>query len=303
MAVLNPPRSLPGLGRSIVNFLCTARGEWSEDKLLELFKPEGLNDAPSSSDGVRNTVSAFRAIGVLRSESGSLSVSESVSALGTKFSVSQFRRVMQVHVFNLDRDGNPWRTEPGEAHTSGAKDLMRPLSWMLAQDALRPLSWTDNIQTMQRDQFESTNNDEWAISNDTRATSSSRWALALGLVSPSMGKGSGIVPLPVVAIDDVIDELPTERIPISDFLAGLGAKLPVLHGGVVRKWLVEHIGGDPDPGIASDCAVSSVGQALRILDERGRLKFEALPDAPGLRLSRSEDYRQTHVTVLRKAKR
>ena len=304
MAVLNPPRSLPGLGRSLINFLIDARGEWTEEKLLELFKPEGLNDGPSSQDGLTNTLSAFRAIGMLTSQGGSVTVSDSVTALGSKFTPTKFRRMMQVRVFDLDRDGDPWQSEAGDAHTSGARDLTRALSWILAQDALgRPISWIDNIQPMQRTQFRSANNLDWAITNDTRWTAASRWALALGVASPPMVKSSGLIPLPVVAIDDVLDELPAGRSPIGEFLADLGSKLPVLHGGAARTALTAHLGTDPDPGIADDCADSSVGQALRILEERGRVRLETLPDAQGVRLSRFEKNRKTHVTVKRGGKR
>ena len=304
MAVLNPPRSLPGLGRSLINFLIDARGEWTEEKLLELFKPEGLNDGPSAHDGLKNTLSAFRAIGMLTSQGGTVTVSDSVTALGSKFTTTKFRRMMQTHAFNLDRDGDPWQSEAGDAHTSGARDLTRALSWVLAQDALgRPLSWSDNIQPMQTTQFGSANNEDWAIVNDTRWTAASRWALALGVASPPMVKSSGVIPLPVVAINDVLDELPAERTPIAEFLTRLGSKVPVLHGGAARTALTVRLGIDPDPGIADDCADSSVGQALRILEERGRMSFETLPDAHGIRLSRFDNNRQTHVTLKRGGKR
>ena len=42
MAVLNPPRTLPGLGRAIVNYLLDARRSSTEDDLVAAFKPEGL---------------------------------------------------------------------------------------------------------------------------------------------------------------------------------------------------------------------------------------------------------------------
>ncbi|MFC7500596.1 protein DpdG [Nocardioides sp. CPCC 206347] len=306
MAVLNPPRSLPGLGRSLINFLIDARGDWTEDKLLDLFKPEGLNDGPSARDGLTNTLSSFRAIGMLRSENGVVTVSESVTTVGSKFSNSQFRRLMQTHVFDLERDGDPWHREEGDAHTSGARDLTRALSWLLAQDALgRPLSWTEKVQPLQTSQFQTGANEKWAITNDTRWTAASRWALALGLASPPMMimKSAGVVPLPVVAVNDVLDDLPLGRIPITDFLTKLSSKIPVLHGGSVRTALTAHLGADPDPAVAEDCADSSIGQALRILEERGRLAFETLPDARGVRLARSDTSRQTHVTLKRGGKK
>lgn len=304
MAVLNPPRSLPGLGRALVNFLIAGRGEWDEDKIVAVFKPEGLNDSPSARDGLANTMSALRAIGMLSSSQGNVTVGSTVTAAGSNFSTGEFRRLLQVHVFDLGRDRDPWHIEAGDAHTSGARDLLRALSWMLAQDVLgHPLSWVDNIQPLQISQFRTKSNDRWAITNDTRWTAAARWSLALGVGSPSILKSGGVTPLPVVAIDDVLSEITPDLMPIADFLTLLGTRLPVLQGGPVRSSLVSHLGADPDPGVAEDCVDSSVGQALRILEDRGRLKFDTLADSQGFRLSRSEPGRRTHVTVLHQGKR
>ena len=68
MAVLNPPRSLPGLGRAIVNYLLDARRNWTEDDLVAAFKPEGLNPAAEAAGGLKNTMSALRAINVLEAD-------------------------------------------------------------------------------------------------------------------------------------------------------------------------------------------------------------------------------------------
>jgi hypothetical protein len=305
MAVLNPPRSLPGLGRSVINFLIAARGEWDEQKLLDLFKPEGLNNSQSASDGLTNTLSAFRAIGMLKSQSGKIAVSDSVTSVGSKFSSAEFRRLMRAHVIDLERDGDPWHLEEGDAHTRGSRDLTRALSWLLAQDALgRPLSWTEQVQTLQISQFRTSANDKWAITNDTRWTAASRWALALGLAAPPMVmKSAGVVPLPLVAVSDVLDDLPAGRMPITEFLVKLGTKIPVLHGGSVRTALNSHLGSDPDPAVAEGCVDSSVGQVMRILEARGRISFETLPDAQGIRIARSDNARQTHVTLKSGGKR
>lgn len=300
MAVLNPPRTLPGLGRAIVNHLLDARRSATEDDLVAAFKPDGLNPDATAADGVRNTISSLRAIEVLRtSTDGTLQLGEKVPAPQTPFDRDQFRRLLQARVFDLSRDGDVWVTQAGDAHTSGARDLNRALSWVMAQDALgRPLSWVDNLQTMQAEQFRTTNQQAWAITNDTRWTAASRWILALGLGTASVMKDRpGLVPLPVVALDDALASIPDERISVHELLSRIGKAVPVLHGGSMRAGLVSTLGTDPDPGIAADCADSSVGQALRMLEERGRVVFETLPDAPGIRLSRFDAARQTHATV------
>ncbi|MFF7458660.1 protein DpdG [Kitasatospora sp. NPDC008115] len=306
MAVLNPPRSLPGLGRAVISFLNTDRRSWTDETLVEAFKPPGLNDDKTSAAGVQDTLSAFRAIGMLtRDKNGVVTVTEGEHARGA-LTQAQFRRAVQRHVMDLSRDGDPWNVSAGDAYTSGARDLLRALSWFLAQDPLgRPLSWNENVQGLQDAQFGTSDNETWAVVNDTRWPPFSRWAKALGLASPSLLKSApGLVPLPVVAIDDVLDELPEGRMTIVDFLAHLAVKLPVLHGGSARATLVAtRLENDPDPGVLADCADSSVGQALRILEERGRVVFSALPDATGLRLLASDSNRHTHVTLARGGKR
>jgi hypothetical protein len=271
--------------------------------MVEAFKPPGLNEGITAHEGVTNTLSAFRTIGMLSvDKNGVVTVTDTVAKGGTTLTPAKFRRALQIHALDLDRDGDPWQTRPGEAHTNGARDLARALSWFLAQDALGcPLLWTGNVQTLQQAQFPIQDNETWAITNDTRWGALSRWAMALGLASPSLvQKKPGLVPLPTVAINDVLDELPAGQTAIDDFLARLTNKLPVLYGGLVRTSLAESLpSGDPDPGVKEDCADSSVGQALRVLEGRGRLVFDTLPDADGVRLSRFDRSRQTHVTVRR----
>jgi hypothetical protein len=300
VAVLNPPRVIPGLGRSIVNFLIENRSAWDDAGLVEAFKPAGVNEDGGAADGVTNTLSAFRAIGILESGArGNTTVAGSVTAYGRAFDRAEFRRLMLKHVFDLDRDGDPWSIAEGEANTSGARDLSRALSWFLAQDALgEPLRWADNVERLQAVQFATNQNDKWALINDTRWNAFARWALALGLAVPSVVRSRpGLVPLPTLAIADVIEELPTGRLPISEFLNALAQRLPVLSGGVIRNSLATRLATDPDPGIQSHAVDSSIAQVLRALEARGRLSFESLADAGGVRLSKSDQARTTHVTL------
>jgi hypothetical protein len=300
LAVLNPPRVLPGLGRAIINFLIESRSAWDEAGLIDAFKPGGVNESGGAADGVKNTLSAFRAIGMLHtSPQGGITAAESVTMHGSMFGRDEFRRVMLNHVLDLDRDGDAWAVGDGDASTSGARDLTRALSWFLAQDALgAPLSWNDNIQKMQADQFGTSENLRWPIANDTRWNAFARWAPALGLAVPSVVRGaSGLVPLPTLAITDTIAQMPDGQMQIEDFLNALARKLPVLSRGVVRSGLVARLAVDPDPGVHNNSVDTSVAQVLRILEARGRLSLETLADAGGLFLSPSSHSRTTHVTL------
>ncbi|MDQ0679675.1 hypothetical protein QFZ30_003057 [Arthrobacter pascens] len=299
MAVLNPPRVLPGLGRAIINFLIENRSNWDEAKLIDAFKPPGVND-DGGAESIKNTLSAFRAIGMLENNGqGNTTVTNRVTMRGSRFGRDEFRRLMLSHVLDLSRDGNPWAVGDEEASTSGARDLTRALSWFLAQDALgTALSWNDNVQKMQADQFGTTQNDQWPIANDTRWNAFSRWAPALGLAVPSIASGnSGLVPLPTLAIADAVAELPNGHMPIQDFLDSICRKLPVLPGGVIRNGLVARLNVDPDPGVQGDALDTSIAQVLRILEARGHLTLDNLADASGVFLSRSSHNRTTHVTL------
>ncbi|MET9346280.1 protein DpdG [Streptomyces termitum] len=301
MAVLNPPRSLPWLGRAIINFLIDSDKTWTEEDLTAAFKPLGLNEAPSAAEGIADTLYVFRAIGLLTLDAGTLTLAGAAARSKTALTPATFRRVLQEHVFDLARDGDPWQVESGDASTAGARDLTRALSWFLAQDALGlPLSWTGNIQQLQAAQFSHQDKKKWALMNDTRWNAFSRWARVLGMASPSLVQSKpGLVPLPVVAIEDALEDTLARQMPIGEFLGILAAKIPVLHGGLIRTSLTQLLpGGDPDPGIRNDCADSSIGQALRFLEDRGRLALTTLPDADGVRLSRFDTTRQTHVTLL-----
>ena len=298
MAVLNPPRVLPGLGRSIVNFLIESRSFWDDAALVAVFKPPGVND-DGGTEGVTNTLSAFRAIGMLDSDrQGNIIVASSVAEQGSGFGRAAFRRLVLAHVLDLGRDGDPWSVSEGDASTGGARDLTRALSWFLAQDALgTPLRW-DNVQKLQSDQFRTSQHQEWALTNDNRWNTFSRWGPALGMAAPSVVRAKqGLVPLPTVAVTDALDDMPATRMPIQEFLGALAQRLPVLFGGVIRNGLVSRLGNDPDPGVQANAVDTSIAQVLRLLESRGRVAFESLADAEGVQLSHSDQTRTTHATL------
>ena len=112
MAVLNPPRTLPGLGRAIVNYLLDARRSSTEDDLVAAFKPEGLNPGSEAAGGLKNTISSLRAINVLETNpDGTLQLGAQVPTPKAPFDPPEFRRLLQARVFDLGRDGDVWATQ------------------------------------------------------------------------------------------------------------------------------------------------------------------------------------------------
>lgn len=305
MAVLNPPSALPGLARAIVNHLLVSRAAYDEERLTALFAPPDLWEGDVTR-GVDNTLKACRALGVVvqNRESG-LSVSDAVreASRGGAFTREAFRVLLRSAVLDLSRDGDPWLQ--GDGRTTGAKDLMRALAWFLNQDALGPpLSWLTqgegNVQTMQDQQLPDLPDEDRPILNDTRWSSFSRWVVPLGFADAATASaGTGLVPLPVLAIRDAVKRMSPGTRPVEAFLASLVRELPVLPGGAVAEGLRVQFGEDPDPSVRRGGLASGVAQSLLILEDEGLLTMSYGADADASRtLFEDGDSRQvSSVTV------
>jgi hypothetical protein len=305
MAVLNPPSALPGLARAIVNHLLLSRAAYDEERLTALFAPADLGEGDVAR-GVDNTLRACRALGVLvQGPEQRISVSQVVQEAycGAAFTRDPFRVLLRSSVLDLRRDGDPWLQ--GEGRTAGAKDLMRALAWFLNQDALgSPLSWraqgAGNVQTMQARQLPNTAEEERPIVNDTRWSSFTRWVVALGFAEAATALGStGLVPLPVRAVRDVVQRMPAGSRPIEEFLGALARDLPVLPGGSVSEGLRAQLSEDTDPSRRLGGLPSGVAQSLLILEDEGLLTMSYGADAAVARtLFEDGDSRQVSSITL-----
>jgi hypothetical protein len=288
MAVLNPPGALPGLARSIVNHLLTARASYDVARLTALFAPAGINTSEDWTRGVDNTLSAARAIGLIETpRGGTVVIPEAVRSRtrGRPFTRPAFRRLLRELVLDVRRDGDPWAVDD-EARTAGARDLNRALSWFLAQDALGPaMSWTGpdehNVERLQSTQLQHLPDEDRPILNDTRWGAFGRWVLAMGLgePAPTRGGGTGIVPLPLEAIRDVALRMERRTWPVAEFLDALATALPVLDGGVFRDGLRTVVSEEPDPGVRAHAVDSSIAQAVLLLEEERCLELTYGSDA------------------------
>jgi hypothetical protein len=288
MAILNPPSSLPGLARSMTNYLLGSDTTCEEERLVALFSPPGLAGDDAGSRGVDNTLVVGRAIGLFE-HTGDRRVLLSRPAVdradGRPYSKVDFRRLVRDLVLDRERDGDPWDNAAGP-RTSGARDLARALSWFLAQDASGPpLTWNaddrHSIQSLQSSQLRSVPRDDRAILNDTRWGAFTRWAPFLGLTDHAyvQSVGIGLVPFPAVAIRDVLAELPPGAQSVAAVLQYIRKRLPVLHGGAYRRSLDSLLPDDPDPCVRRNGLDSSIAQSLLLLEEEGILKLEQRADA------------------------
>ncbi len=305
MAVLNPPSALPGLARAIVNHLLVSRAVYDEARLTALFAPADLWEGDVTR-GVDNTLKACRALGILvQSRESGVAVSDMVqeASRGVAFTRATFRVLLRSAVLDLSRDGDPWLL--GEGRTTGAKDLMRALSWFLNQDALGPpLSWRiqgeGNVQTLQDAQLPNLPDEDRPILNDTRWGSFSRWVVALGFAEAATASaGTGLVPLPALSIRDAVKAMSPGARPVEEFLSALVRELPVLPGGSVAEGLRVQFGEDPDPSLRKGGLASGVSQSLLLLEDEGLLTMSYGADAVATRtLFEDGDSRQvSSVTV------
>lgn len=308
MAVLNPPSSLPGLARSMTNYLLESDMSCDEELLVALFSPPGLVGDDSGSRGVDETLVVARAIGLFeqtRDRRLRLSQEAIDQASGRLYSKAAFRRLARDLVLDLDRDGDPWDKQVG-AWTSGARDLTRALSWFLTQDASGPpLTWEVredrfSIQWLQSIQLGTIAMEDRAIVNNARWGAFTRWAPFLGLADygyvPSVGVG--LIPFPAVAIRDVLTELPPGDQPVAAILEHVRKRLPVLHGGACRRSLDAVLPDEPDPCVRRNGLATSLAQPLLLLEEEGLLKLEQRADAERELLFDEEERYVSHVVIV-----
>jgi hypothetical protein len=302
MAVLNPPGALPGLARSLANYLITSDSPVEEGELASTFSPPGM---PGGDESVVQTLAVGHSVGLFSRNSNGTSLGEPLRsrANGSVLSKEAFRRAFVDLLLSPERNEDPWFGED-EARTAGGKDFGRALSWFLAQDALGPaLTWTGvggrgNAEDLQAAQLRDMPRDQRPFPNNTRWGAFSRWAPACGFCtySSTRASGVGLVPLPRIALRDVLLEMTPGDYPIGDLLDYLRKKLPVLPGGVFRLSLDRLFTVEP-PGMPSPELASSIGQTLLILESEGVIATERRGDASRELLSVEEERYVSHVLI------
>lgn len=302
MAVLNPPGALPGLARSLANYLITSDSAVEEGELASIFSPPGM---PGGDDAVVQTLAVGHSVGIFTKSSTGTSLSEYVRsrAAGSVLSKETFRRALADLLLSPERNEDPWFGED-EARTAGGKDFGRALSWFLAQDALGPaLTWAGgggrgNAEDLQAAQLRDMPRDQRPFPNNTRWGAFTRWAPACGFCtySSTRATGVGLVPIPRIALRDVLLEMTPGDYPIGDLLDHLRQKLPILPGGLFRRSLDRLFTFEPQ-GLQGSELASSIGQTLLILESEGAIVMERRGDASRELLSVEEERYVSHILI------
>ena len=310
MALLNPPEILPPLIRSVVEAAAASDRPVDDDRLIELLSPgEDGQDGSIGRDGkphVRYCHDAALMLGLLeKANGGSVPTEIARTAMSRGSLRPAWPQVLRQVVFEHE-SASQAVVEALEEDSRGVRDLLFALTWFLAQDAFgAPLAWEPqdryvSFQTLQRGHF-GTVTRRFPVQNDTRFGSFARWSLHLGLARSDELGNRALRPAPVPAARDVVRSMEPGRYEVHTFCSILSDSLPCLWPGDLRRQLVEWIGADPDPDVASDGIDSSTAMVLVTLEADGMLRMDNLADASerGTLAPRSQQPRTvTHVEVL-----
>lgn len=310
MALLNPPEILPPLIRPVVEAAAWSERPVDHDRLIELLSPgeEGQDGSigRASKKHIRDCHDAALMLGLLEKAEGGSVPGEAVRAAMSRGSLRPvWPQVLRQVVFEHDSASRSV-VEAVEGDSRGVRDLLFALTWFLAQDAFGPpLTWEPqdryaSFQSMQRSHFGPVTR-RFPVQNDTRFGSFERWSLHLGLARSDELGNRALRPAPIAAARDVVRSMDPGRYEVHAFCSVLAGFLPGLWPGDLRRQLVEVIGSDPDPDVASDGIDSSTAMVLVTLEADGVLRMDNLADASrhGTLAPRSQQPRTvTHVEVL-----
>lgn len=173
--------------------------------------------------------------------------------------------------------------EPTEKGVGRAADLARGLAWALAQDIYNLPDSGKEIESLDRSQATTA---RFIFLNDTRWPGLRPWARYLGF-------GSSFLFDPTEAVRDELPHIlgKGKTMAAEAFIKALGARLPVLDGGVYRNEVEANLRPDrwrrPEPGHLS----MSLSMALRRLDLDGTIKLETLADSGAVVKLSGRNYR------------
>lgn len=263
MNLVGKTRAVPGTLIAMHRLLASKReGKCDRETLFAELLPPALRSEKDPEAPVGETLALGEELGLWCIEGSSVSVEESVR----KLEGLDRRDFVAEAVFSVGRE------EADEL-------LFRILAWMLAQpDPLGPAltpSFAETLVNKQSSRFRF---------NETTFGQSIHWGAWLGLVeNESSGAGMAARPDPTRAVRRAIEPRPDNdrKVPITEFIADLGRKLPVLDGGWARVDVESEC-----PGLATvEGHVSpSLSLALCRLEVEGSVELSAPSDAPAMLL-------------------
>jgi hypothetical protein len=299
VALLNPPELRPSVLLLIVGYLAQRRGQRDDvDRLIATIAPSSLSEDAKHQLDVRVNLTAAIELALVTRSGEQVALSDRVAERIRRGSDS-FVSLLRQQVLDERVNSAPWGSQVG------SRDLTNALAWFLTFSANEAPTQMEggarSAKELQEIDFgprqpptrrgdPDDDSGGWPISNLTRWTSFRRWACSLGFawVTPR----GWLTPDPTTAIRESVlaTFAGSDELPARDFVARLGATVPVLEFGRYREFVESNWRrSPPDQRRLSD----PTSDALERLRSEGRLVFDDRADAP--RITRADGSTFSHV--------
>ena len=295
MALLNPPELRASMMSVVVLYLAKRRGQRDKwNRIVDAISPPSLTERPHNHQlDARHNLTSVVELGIATSEGNHVHLSrEGIKAATT--GVSAIAKLVRQRVLSGDLNTAPWGSQ------EGARDLTNALAWFLTLGSTNAPARMEgdppSVKSLQEADFGTRYGKDddasgWPIANNTRWTAFQRWACSLGFAwrSPS----GRLSPDPTQAVRDSLPEIfgRDATLDSRSFIVALGAQLPVLEGGVYRRFVEENWKRSSESG---GVLSGPTTDALRRLEASGHLVFEDRADAA--KESRDDGTTFSHVS-------
>ena len=259
------------------------------DELSSLVRPASLqkrggDDTESSPAAMFNSViGEMQNLGIVtRTEGGLLALTPEAANNQEGSAIQYLERIL---------------VDPKLADAHGQRAIAQAIAWFLTRDPYRPLPWGGGYRG---DVTEDCGEDiaSFDLTDEARSQQFVYWAIYLGFAwSLTADRKVTVSPDPTVALARSLPDLmpPDEPIAISELMAHLAERLPVLEGGTAREEVEALLPADrsrPEGQLSR-----STSLAFARLETRGLLSIERLADASAINLDRGvEQQAVSHVS-------
>lgn len=308
MAFIVPSHNLPTVGRFIYRYLVSIEGGSVErDELWAMMVPPGMQGPAGRTEAVDNpfamhhTVRSLGLIGLLEEDGDCIALGGALTDEERDPQDPDAAFPVLVRRLLMLDEVDPWRHEDGTWTTEGASDLIRAVTWLLAQDALgAPLDF-DRAEVRQAEQLTDAQLNRF-VTDRTPWGNLERWGPYLGLVGRLRLDSSTtyLTPDPTVAVRHLLanelSETLREPSPLPPVLDQISEFLPVLGGGRHQEQLARLTGRDVDQ---SGTVPSALSQALLTLRDEGVIELTSRSDAKGISVLQDGPSQQrfTHIRL------
>lgn len=292
MSVITSVTTVPGRLTIVWTYLLERGAEGvAAEELASLMRPVSLqkrqgNNTESGSPAMFNDViTEIQNLGIVtKSREGLVTLTPESPKKDSSSLVEYLERIL----LDLER-----------AATHGQRAFPKAMAWLLTRDPHQPLAWKGGYKLqVSKDCGEDIG--AFDLTDEARSQQFIHWAVYLGYAwRLSLAGQDAVFPDPTVALNRNLPRVFQTRsqIQISEIMASLAERLPVLEGGRAREEVESLLSVDqrrPEQQLSR-----STSLALERLEAMGRIKLDRIADAPAINLDRGAGPRAvSHITWL-----